>query len=233
MQVAILAGGLATRLRPITETLPKSMVEIEGKPFLHYQIEFLKRNGVTDLVLCVGYLSEQIEHYFGDGHKWGVSIRYVHDGKTLLGTAGALKRSADNLDNEFFVMYGDSYVFLDFKDVNTKFMQSGKPALMVVYRNDNRYDMSNVAVDNGLVTRYDKKNSNGDLVFIDYGVLLFSKKVLDMIPGNQVYPLEKVVTDLIQQKELAVYETKNRFYEIGSHTGLDEFTKFIKDQQNN
>lgn len=209
------------------------MVPVCGKPFLEYQIQFLKKNGVTDIILCVGHLSEQIEKYFGDGQRWGVSIRYARDGKTLLGTAGALRCAADKLDTEFFVIYGDSYVFLDFMEVYARFRQSGKSALMVVYRNYNKYDTSNVAVENGLVSRYDKTNSNGDLVFIDYGVLLFNKKVLDLIPENQVYPLEKVVTDLIQQKELAAYETKNRFYEIGSHTGLDEFTKYIKDQQNN
>ena len=130
-------------------------------------------------------------------------------------------------------MYGDSYVFLDFREVHTRFMQSGKPALMVVYRNDNKFDTSNVAVEKGLVTRYDKKNSTGDLVFIDYGVLIFNKRVLDQIPANQICSLEEVVTRLIQKKDLAAYETKNRFYEIGSHKGLDEFTKYMKDQQEN
>jgi N-acetyl-alpha-D-muramate 1-phosphate uridylyltransferase len=231
MQVAILAGGLATRLRPITETIPKAMVPILGKPFLEYQIEFLKKNGVTDLVLCVGYLSEQIEQYFGDGRTRGVSIRYVRDGKTLLGTAGALKRAESQLNDSFFVMYGDSYVFLDFKELYARFRQSNKRALMVVYRNNNAYDTSNVAVENGSVTWYDKKNSAGDLVFIDYGVLIFDKRVLDLIPQNQVCPLEDIINILIQKKELAAYETKNRFYEIGSHKGMDEFTQYIANQQ--
>lgn len=228
MQVAILAGGLATRLRPITETIPKAMVPIHGKPFLEYQIDFLKKNGVKELVLCVGYLSEQIEQFFGDGHTRGVSIRYVYDGKTLLGTAGALKRAEDQLDEDFFVMYGDSYILLDFQEVYSYFRKSQKLALMVVYKNDNKYDTSNVAVENGMVTRYDKKNSSGDLVLIDYGVLVFNKKVLELIPENQVCPLEDIINTLIQKKELAAYETKNRFYEIGSHKGMDEFTQYIQ-----
>ena len=163
MQVAILAGGLATRLRPITETIPKSMVLIEGKPFLEYQIEFLKQAGMTDLVLCVGYLSEKIEQYFGDGHKFGVTIQYVHDGDRLLGTAGALKRAEPRLQETFFVMYGDSYIFLDFQGAYEQFKKSGKTALMVVYKNNNLYDKSNIAIENGMISRYDKTNSTGDL----------------------------------------------------------------------
>lgn len=230
MQVAILAGGLATRLRPITETIPKAMVPINGKPFLEYQIDFLKKSGVTDLVLCVGHLSEQIEQYFDDGHTRGVTIRYVRDGKTLLGTAGALKRAEDQLEEVFFVMYGDSYLFLDFLDVYSHFRKSQKLALMVVYKNDNKYDMSNVAVEDGLIARYDKKNSTGDLVYIDYGVLVFNKEVLKFIPEETVCPLEKIIHTLIQRKEIIAYETKKRFYEIGSHNGMDDFKRYIASQ---
>ena len=228
MQVAILAGGLATRLRPVTETIPKAMIPIEGKPFLEYQIDFLKKNGVTDIVLCVGYLSESIEQYFGDGQKFGVTIQYVHDGERLLGTAGALKRAEAHLQEHFFVMYGDSYLFLDFQEAYAHFTKSNKLALMVVYKNNNLYDQSNVAIENGMVSWYDKKNSNGDLRYIDYGALIFKRSVLDLIPDGQIYPLETVIQDLIQRKEVSAFEVSQRFYEIGSHKGMDEFKQYIQ-----
>lgn len=231
MQVVILAGGLATRLRPVTETIPKAMVPVAGRPFLEYQIDFLKKNGVTDLVLCVGYLSEKIEQYFGNGDEFGVTIQYVHDGDRLLGTAGALKRAESLLQGNFFVMYGDSYVFLNFKDVYSTFINSNIPAIMVIFKNDNNYDMSNVAVEKGKVIRYDKKNVIGDLVYIDYGVFVFSKSILDLIPRDQEYQLETVIHYLIQKKDLGVYEATKRFYEIGSHKGLEDFTRYIRDQK--
>lgn len=231
MQVAILAGGLATRLRPITETIPKSMILIEGKPFLEYQIEFLKRAGITDLVLCVGYLSEKIEEYFGDGRRLGVTIKYSFDGNTPLGTAGALKRAEHLLQNYFFVMYGDSYLFLDFQRAYDQFISTSKQALMVIFKNNNLYDRSNVAVENGLITRYDKKNSSGDLIYIDYGALIFSKNVFNIIPNNQTYSLEKVIQDLIQRRQISAFEAVERFYEIGSHKGMDEFKEYIQKSQ--
>jgi NDP-sugar pyrophosphorylase family protein len=228
MQVAILAGGLATRLRPIAETIPKAMVLIEGKPFLEYQIGFLKKAGITDLVLCVGYLSEKIEQYFGEGHKFGVTIRYVHDGDKLLGTAGALKRAEPRLQETFFVMYGDSYLFLDFQGAYKQFKKSGKQALMVVYKNNNLYDKSNVAIENGMISRYDKTNSTGDLEYIDYGALIFNKTVLDLVPKDQIYPLERVIQNLIRRREISAFETTERFYEIGSYKGMDEFKQYIQ-----
>lgn len=228
MQVVILAGGLATRLRPVTETIPKSMIIIGGRPFLEYQIDFLKENGITDLVLCVGYHSEKIEHHFGDGKKFGVIIQYSHDGDRLLGTAGALKRAESLLQDEFFIMYGDSYLFLDFQEVYTRYRKSKKFALMVVYKNDNKYDTSNIAIENGMILQYDKNNSFGDLRYIDYGVLVFNKKVLDLIPNGQIYPLERVIQDLIQQREISAFEATERFYEIGSHKGIEEFEQYIR-----
>ncbi|WP_048148992.1 sugar phosphate nucleotidyltransferase [Methanolacinia paynteri] len=232
MQVAILAGGLATRLRPKTDKIPKSMILINGKPFLEYQITFLKEGGFSDFVICSGYLSEQIEDYFGDGKKFGVNIQYSNDGDKLLGTGGALKNAEKLLNDEFFVIYGDSYVSLDFKNANSHFKKSGKLVLMTVYKNDNLYDISNIAVENGIVIKYDKKNNSKDLVYIDYGVLIFNKKVLEKIPANQSYPLENLIINLIEDQEVCAYETKERFYEIGSHTGLDEFKNFISQINN-
>jgi NDP-sugar pyrophosphorylase family protein len=227
MQIAILAGGLATRLQPLTEKVSKSMIMIEGKPFLQYQLEFLKKGGISNIVLCVGYLSEQIETYFGDGKRFGVDIKYSRESERLLGTAGTLKNAETLLEEEFFVMYGDSYLFLNFKEVGIHFQKFNKSALMVVYKNYDKYDKSNVVVEEGMVTKYDKKHKTKDMVYIDYGVSILRKKVLDMVPSNQVYSLEELFPALIKQNEMLASETKERFFEIGSHRGLEEFKKYV------
>jgi MurNAc alpha-1-phosphate uridylyltransferase len=227
MQVAILAGGLATRLRPITVTIPKSMIMVHGKPFLEYQLEFLKQGGIEDIVLCVGHLKEHIESYFDDGSRFGVMIRYSKEEGPLLGTAGALRNAIDLLDDTFFVMYGDSYLFLDFKEIWRFFHQFEKSGLMVVYKNENKYDTSNVSAYGNLVEKYSKTEQTPDMVYIDYGVSLLHKKVLELIPGNEYFSLETVFSSLIANHELLAFPVKQRFYEIGSKEGLKEFQAYI------
>jgi MurNAc alpha-1-phosphate uridylyltransferase len=228
MQVAILAGGLATRLRPLTTTTPKSMILVYGKPFLEYQLEFLKQDGIKDIVLCVGYLKEKIESYFGNGSQFGVHIQYSVEERSLLGTAGALRNALDLLDDTFFVMYGDSYLFLNFNEIWRYFHQFEKSALMVVYKNENRYDRSNVSINGNFVQNYNKTEQTPDMGYIDYGVSLLRKKVLESIPENEYYPLETVFSSLIAHQELLSYPTNQRFYEIGSKEGLKEFQNYIK-----
>lgn len=227
MQIAILAGGLATRLLPITNTIPKSMVIIEGKPFLEYQLEFLKNNGITDIVLCVGHLKEQVESYFGDGSQYGVRLKYSKEQGPLLGTAGALRNAIDFLDDTFFVMYGDSYLFLDFNKIWRYFHQFEKSGLMVVYKNKNKYDTSNVSIEGNIVNNYSKTERASNMVYIDYGASLLRKKVLDLVPENEYYSLETLFLSLIVQKELLAFPVKQRFYEIGSKEGLAEFQDYI------
>jgi NDP-sugar pyrophosphorylase family protein len=187
----------------------------------------LKKGGITDIVLCVGYLSKQIETYFGDGKRFGVNSKYSKEDERLLGTAGALKNAETLLEEEFFVMYGDSYLFLNFKEVWIHFQKFNKSALMVIYKNYDKYDKSNVVVEEGVVKKYDKKHKTKDMVYIDYGVSILRKKVLDMIPSNQVYSLEELFPALIKQNEMLAFETKERFFEIGSHRGLEEFKKYV------
>jgi MurNAc alpha-1-phosphate uridylyltransferase len=228
MQVAIMAGGLATRLRPLTTTVPKSMITIDGKPFLEYQLEFLKKDGIKDIVLCVGHLKEQIESHFGDGGEFGVKIHYSREEGPLLGTAGALRNALPFLDNSFFVMYGDSYLFLDFVEIWKFFHQFKKSALMVVYKNQNLYDRSNVSINGNFVTKYSKTEQTPDMVFIDYGVSLLRKKVVEAIPENEYYSLETVFSSLIADRELLSYTTDKRFFEIGSREGLKEFQEYVE-----
>jgi len=227
MQVAILAGGLATRLRPLTEQTPKSMIRILGKPFLEYQVGLLKRNKVEDIVLCIGYLGEQIEGYFGDGRGFGVNIKYSREGEQLMGTAGALKRAETLLEDKFFTLYGDSYLFPDFAAVMSYFEGQNKLALMTVYKNYNRYDKSNTVVAGNLVKYYSKKEKTEDMVYIEYGANIFKKRVLEFIPEGQPYTLEALFPRLIEQEELLAYEVHKRFYQIGSPEGLEEFKRYV------
>src|ERR1700746_2162223 len=144
---AILAGGLATRLRPVTEKIPKALVEVAGRPFLEHQIELLKRNSVEEVVLCVGYLGQMIEQRYGNGETVGIRIRYSYDGPKLLGTGGALKRALGLLPDAFFVLYGDAYLPVDYQAVAATFREGDKPALMTVFANADAWDTSNVWFD--------------------------------------------------------------------------------------
>jgi NDP-sugar pyrophosphorylase family protein len=226
MQIAILAGGLATRLGNITKDCPKSMIRIEGKPFLEYQLGFLKREGVENVVLCVGHLGEQIESYFGDGGHYGVNIRYSHEEKPL-GTAGALKIAESLLEDAFFTIYGDSFVSMDFTRAMSFFNTQNKLALMTVYKNYNRFDKSNTEIEGNLVTRFSKKEKTDKTIYVEHGVNIFRKQVLNMIPANECYSLDDLFPCLIEQQELLAFEVNERFYEIGSLQGLNEFESLV------
>ena len=230
MQMVVLAGGLATRLEPLIQKIPKSMLLIHGKPFLEYQLDLLKQKGILDIVLCIGHLGQQIRDYFKDGKEFGVQIRYSEEKERLLGTGGALKKAQNLLEPEFFVMYGDSYLPIDYFKVFSYFKKFNKSGLVVVYKNFNRYDKSNVILENNLIKVYDKKKREKDMIYIDAGVSILKKEVFDIIPENQFVSLERVFQDLIKRKELLAFETEERFYEIGSIAGLKEFKNYFKER---
>lgn len=228
MQMVILCGGLATRLGKLAKNIPKSMIKIEGKPFLEYQIENLKNNSIKDIVLCVGYLSEKIKNYFGNGRKFGVNIKYSYDGNKPLGPIGAIKNAYLLLDDVFFIMYGDSYLSFDFKKTYSYFLKENKLGLMVVYKNYDKYDKSNLVVKNNFVTKYNKGNKTEDMIYIDYGASILRKNSLDLIPQNSYYTTGKFFTELINAHQLLAYEVKKRFYHIGNPDALEEFKTFIR-----
>ena len=226
MQMAILAGGLATRLGDLTKDHPKSMIKILGKPFMEYQLEAFRKGGIKDIVICIGHLGEQIESYFGDGRRYAMNIQYSYEDE-LLGTAGALKKAESLLGDIFLTIYGDSYLFLDFASVMRYFQSQCKLALMTVYKNQGRFDSSNTIVDGNMVLRYSKLEKSADMVYIDYGVNVFRNEVLTMIPENQYYGLEDLLPRLIEKKELLAFEVKERFYEVGSPKGLEDFEEYM------
>jgi len=247
--VAILAGGLATRLRPITEKIPKSLVPVAGQPFLAHQLKLLHARGIRRAVLCIGYLGEMIQHDFG-GEAFGVKLDYSFDSpnqkwhghpareKTdrleacattkLLGTGGAIKRALPLLGEEFFVLYGDSYLPIEYAPIAEFFQRSGKLGLMTVYRNEGKYDTSNVVFRDGEIIVYDKKVRSPEMRHIDYGLSLFKASVFDSYSADQVFDLAEVMGKLVREKQLAGYEVPERFYEMGSPAGLAELETLLQ-----
>jgi NDP-sugar pyrophosphorylase family protein len=225
--VAILAGGLATRLRPITEKIPKSLVPVAGRPFLAHQLELLYGRGIRRAVLCVGHLGEMIQRDFG-GDAFGIQLDYSFDGEKLLGTGGAIRRALPRLGGEFFVLYGDSYLPVQYAPVAESFHRSGKPGLMTVYRNEGKYDTSNVVFRDGEIVAYDKKAKLPEMRHIDYGLSLFKSAVFDGYAAGRAFDLAEVMGRLVREKQLAGYEVFERFYEIGSPAGLPELESLLQ-----
>jgi NDP-sugar pyrophosphorylase family protein len=228
LPVAILAGGLATRLLPITETIPKSLVDIVGKPFVVRQLDYLRRQGITDVVLCISYLGEQVEALVGNGSAFGLCVRYSWDGPHLLGTGGALRQALPLLGEQFFVFYGDSYLPIDFRKVDQTFLNSGKPALMTILRNQNLWDKSNVLFLDGCIAEYNKRTPRPEMAHIDYGLGVLSAAALKDAPVNEPFDLADIYHKLSLQGALAGHEVFERFYEIGSHKGLEETIDYFK-----
>lgn len=222
LPVAILAGGLATRLRPLTDEVPKSLVEVAGRPFAEHQLDLLRRHGFTDVVLCVGHLGAQIEQTLGDGSRFGMRLVYVDDGPTLLGTGGALRRALPHLGEAFLVMYGDSYLDCDYGSVASALISSGKLGVMTVFHNENRWEPSNVRFEGGKIQAYDKNAVDPSLEHVDYGLGALRAEALDRYPADQMLDLAHVYRDLLAEDQLAAYEVRERFYEIGSFSGLEE-----------
>lgn len=231
LPVALLAGGLATRLRPITEKVPKLLVEVAGEPFFSHQIRLLKAAGLTKIVLCVGYLGEKIVDLYGDGSAWGVQIDYSFDGPKLLGTGGALIQALPKLGDAFYVLYGDSYLPINYLAVGDHFQRSGKLGLMTVFENHGKYDTSNVWFEGGRIKIYDKKNKVPEMHHIDYGLGLFKAAAFDGFARDAVVDLAEVQKALVAREQLTGYEIGERFYEIGSHEGLNELDALLRAKQ--
>ena len=226
IQVVILAGGMATRLGELTKNRPKSLVEIQGKPFLAYQLELLKDHEISDIVLCIGHLGGQIRKAFGDGSNYGVHLTYSLEDEPL-GTAGALKNAAPYLNDTFLVIYGDSYLLLDFVKIYAYFLTQQKLSLDTVFRNNDAFDASNIVIRDNMVEGYSKSEKTPDMVYIDCGAVIFHKEVLQLIPEDHFYSLEELFLRLIEKEQLLAFEVKERFYEIGSPQGLKDFEAFI------
>lgn len=224
--IVILAGGLATRLGPLSKTTPKSLILVNEEPFIAHQLRLLKNQGFEKIVICVGYLGNLIKKYVRGGSEFGLSVTYSEDGKELLGTAGAIKKALSILEKNFFVLYGDSYLIIDYKKVQQFFMQQSKPALMTVFKNNDNGDSSNIEFVDNEIIKHDKKNKTINMTHIDYGLSLFTKSIF---LNNGYSDLSDLYRKLIEENQLACYEVFQRFYEIGSLHGLSEFKKIMRE----
>ena len=228
--VAILAGGLATRLWPTTNEMPKALLRVAGEPFLVHQLRLLRCNGFHKIVLCVGHLGKVIEATIGNGNTFGLQIDYSFDWPMLLGTGGALKRTLPTLGERFLVIYGDSYMPVDYAGVVQAFVLSGKPALMTVFENEGRWDTSNVWFQSGEIRRYDKKARTPQMRHIDYGISVLTPEVFAGFPDNAAFDLGDLYSRLVTEEQMAAYEVKQRFYEIGSPRGLAELDSLLRNK---
>lgn len=227
LTVAILAGGLATRLKPILKDTPKSLIEICGKPFIDWQLQLLAKSGIQRVVLCTSYKSEMIEKHVGNGSKYGIQVQYSNDGDTQLGTGGAIKKATQMLEDEFMVLYGDSYLPIDYKSVESAFKKINVAALMTIYKNNNKLDASNILFQFGKIKNYSKVSKTSEFNYIDFGLSVFNKSVFEDYSFNQFFDLSDTFSVLSKASRLAGYEIKERFYEVGSMSGISDFTDYI------
>ncbi len=225
--LALLAGGKATRMYPLTENIPKSLLPINGEPFLAHQLRLLVAQGIRDIIICCGHLGKQIADFAGDGSKFGCHICYSYDGETLLGTGGALRRALPLLGPSFFVMYGDSYLAVEPEHIWKKFLTSGMPALMTVFRNNSQWEASNIEMRNGKIVCYDKRAPYPAMQYIDYGLSLMRSEVLAQWPAETPFDLASVLARLAAGNKLAAYEVFVRFYEIGSPEGYQQTKRML------
>jgi NDP-sugar pyrophosphorylase family protein len=231
LPVAILAGGLATRLRPMTETIPKALVEVAGQPFVFHQLEWLKGQGVRKVVLCIGYRGEQVQEAVGNGRRFGLRVEYSLDGDHLLGTGGALKKALPLLSDSFSILYGDSYLQCSLAEVEHAFRTAASPALMTVLRNEGRWDKSNVLFLDGKLVRYDKRNPSPDMQHIDYGLSIVRAEIFQEYPQGEMLDLANVLMTLSAKGELGGFEVSERFYEIGTQASLRETEHFLIEKE--
>lgn len=229
-QIVIIAGGQATRLFPVTEKIPKSMVLINNKPFLEYQLELCKKNHIYNVVLCVGHFWKQIEKYFGDGSQFGMKILYSVERKKL-DTGGALKNAWPHLDDKFFVMYGDSYLDINWSELVNFHKKTGTKGTMTVYKNNWKIEPSKIILDKTgrFIEEFNKDNPRKEMKYTEYGLNILSKDIISDIK-ELIFPIGRYFDCLIGQRQLSAYISTRRFYEIGCPKGLEDFREYIKEK---
>lgn len=225
--LVILAGGMATRLYPVTLSIPKSLIDINGKPFIYHQLDLIKANGINNVVMCLGNLAKPIENLLGSKYADSVNVKYSYDGDTLLGTGGALKNAFELLSDPFMILYGDSYLNIDYIEILNYFNNFNKTGLMTVLKNANNWDKSNIIFRDGKIIRYDKVD-DPEFDYIDYGFSILRKDAFNDFLKEDRFDLKDVFKNTIANDSMLGYEVFNRFYEIGSFEGIEELKRFLK-----
>lgn len=231
LPIAILAGGLATRLIPLSTKIPKSLIPVAGRPFIKWQLELLSKAGISSVVLCLGHKAAEIMEYVGSGDEFGMRIQYsVED--SPLGTGGALKKAESLLGNTFGVLYGDSYLPIAYNEIFEAYARFQKLGLMTVFANRDKYEKSNVLLGENGTVLYSKRNPIPEMHFIDYGFSVLSRESLKYVPSSGFYDLADVLERLSKENQLGVFEVRNRFYQVGSFEGIVELEQFLKGDPN-
>lgn len=218
-------------MKPVTETIPKSLIEVAGKPFIQLQLELLSKKGIKRVVICAGYLGEKIEEFVMNGRRFGIEVIYSYDGDKLLGTGGAVKNCLNMLSENFFIMYGDSYLNTDFEVINEYYLTEKKQGLMTVLKNEGKWDTSNIEYENGRILEYNKNCKTNKLKYIDYGLGILSKDAFCDFNEKEVFDLVEVYRNLLKKDELSGFEVKERFYEIGSFSGLNDTERYLANKK--
>jgi MurNAc alpha-1-phosphate uridylyltransferase len=232
LPIAILAGGYASRLGSLTKELPKCLIEINGRPFVDWQLDLLLNHGYSEFVFCVSYKSNLVQEYLGDGSDRGIKIQYSLDGKTQLGTGGAILNALPKLGKVFGVIYGDSYLPIDYRIVEQEFLKAKSNGLMTVYRNKNQFDVSNVEFLNGKLIDYRKGVINKNMNYIDYGITFFRQEAFRPWRDQSTFDLSTVCHQLAKEGQLDGFEVFERFYEIGSVQGIEELSHHLRKAKN-
>ena len=230
VQAVVLMGGLGTRLKEYTKQCPKSLVDVAGKPFFEYSLDLMIKAGFKKFLFLIGYKAEMIEEYFGDGSKYGITINYCYDGEKLLGTGGAVRRALDYIEDDFLLMYGDSFMDINYEECIYRYFkgkESGKHALMTVLKNNNMFDKSNVIMKDGKITLYDKVNMTKEMEYIDYGVCMYEKALFEVYEKDVKFDLSEIQNKLSLEGTMEACEVTKRFYEIGNPDSLKEFSEYI------
>lgn len=232
LPVAILAGGLATRLYPVTHKTPKSLLNVAGKPFIDWQLDHLQAQGTQHVVLCLGYLGEHIQNHLKANHHHPLHLSYSFDGESPLGTGGALKQALPLLGDAFFVLYGDSYLPISFQTVEDLFLEHTPPALMTIFKNEQHWDTSNVYFENGRLLEYNKYSPKPNMHYIDFGLSIISSSMFDKYPIHKPFDLADFYHQASLDGLLMGHEVSSRFYEIGSREGWEETSRFLSKDLN-
>ena len=228
LPIAILSGGLSKRLGKKAENIPKALLDISGKPFILRQLNYLKDQGFKNVVICTGHYGDKIKNFVGNGSQYNINVTYSDDGNKLLGTGGSIKKASTILDKNFFILYGDSFLPINFSKIEKVFFDQKKPALMTVLKNLNQWDKSNAYFKNKSVI-YNKKNPEKGMDYIDYGLNVVNNSIFDNFIENKNFDIAEVFENLSKNNLLAGHEVKERFYEIGSISGLNDTIKFFKE----
>lgn len=229
LPLALLCGGLGTRMSPLTDQKPKSLIEVCGKPFIEHQLNLLRSSGFNKIIICAGHFGSQIAEFVGNGSKWGMNIQYSFDGDGQVGTGAAVLNALELLGNSFFIMYGDSYLPIDYSSMQNLFDENNYSAVMAVFKNQNRHDTSNAMfIGDSALVRYSKNSPNSEMEYIDYGVSILDGRAFDPYKSIKEFDLSKVFEDISEKRQLLGFEVYSKFYEIGSFQGLSDLNKYFE-----